>query len=78
MVTACLTGLLLLTLALPVPPVFAVVVMTIGEVVALVWMLLLVLRLAHTRAAGPSERRQTGPDPSSSVTLSDGLVRVEP
>jgi hypothetical protein len=49
MVTACLSVGLLFCLVLPVPPVFAVIAMTISEVVALCWILVLVLRLADKR-----------------------------
>jgi O-antigen/teichoic acid export membrane protein len=45
-VTAVVTVLALLCLALPVPSVFAVIAMTIGEVIALVWILVLVVRLS--------------------------------
>jgi O-antigen/teichoic acid export membrane protein len=45
-VTAVVTVLALLCLALPVPAVFAVIAMTIGEVIALGWILVLVVRLS--------------------------------
>jgi O-antigen/teichoic acid export membrane protein len=45
-VTAVVTVLSLLCLAFSVPPVFAVIAMTIGEVIALVWILVLVVKLA--------------------------------
>ena len=78
MATAVLTGLLLLCLALPVPPVFAVVAMTIGEVVALGWILWLVLQLADSRTEDAPERRDALADAASTVTVSGSLARAEP
>jgi hypothetical protein len=82
MVTACLTGVLLLCLALPVPPVFAVVAMTVGEVVALGWILWLVLRLAESRPTlqngGQPERQDTLADAAATVTVAGSLARAEP
>jgi O-antigen/teichoic acid export membrane protein len=51
-VTAAVTVLALLCLAFPVPPVFAVIAMTVGEVIALAWILVLVVRLSVEAPAG--------------------------
>jgi hypothetical protein len=76
MATACLTGVLLLSLALPVPPVFAVVAMTVGEVVALIWILRLVLELAGRQGTVQPERRETAD--AAAVTVAGSLARIEP
>jgi hypothetical protein len=46
--TAILTCLLLVGLASPVPAIYTVVALTIAEIVALIWIFVLVLRLAHS------------------------------
>jgi O-antigen/teichoic acid export membrane protein len=85
--TACLTCVMLLSLALPVPPVFAVVAMTIGEVVALLWILVLVLRLADTRQQRPdaplpgnklADHRPLMVESAAAVGVSGALARAEP
>jgi O-antigen/teichoic acid export membrane protein len=77
MATACLTCLLLLSLMLPIPPVFAVIAMTIGEVVALVWILVLVLRLVETHQQRAPEGPPTMTD-GAAVGLAGALSRAEP
>jgi hypothetical protein len=87
MVTACLTGVLLLALVLPVPPVFAVIMMTVGEVVALGWILLLVLRLAEhgpdhrIGSAGPTDRIEANTvaalGPSRAIDAGQVMMHVE-
>jgi hypothetical protein len=76
--TACLTGVMLLSLALPVPPVFAVVAMTIGEVIALLWILVLVLRLAETGQQRPVGTRAMMADSVAAVGVAGALARAEP
>jgi O-antigen/teichoic acid export membrane protein len=78
MVTACLTGVMLLCLALPVPPVFAVVAMTLGEVIALLWILVLVLRLAETRPQRPTDQRAMKAESAAAVGVAGALARAEP
>jgi hypothetical protein len=78
MATACLTGVMLLSLALPVPAVFAVAAMTIGEVVALLWILILVLRLAETRPQRPAEIVSKISDSVAAVGVASALARAEP